>query len=353
MGKWFKKVFFISAIITLGITMSITVYAIQDTNLDAPSDWAYEEIIEAKELNLLTDRIQGSYRTSITREEFSELALKLYTILSGVEVTIENETPFDDTQNLEIAAAYKLGIVNGVGNGIFTPYNTATREEVSVILYRTLKAAKPEHSFSEQSEIIFEDKSIISSWAQEAVGNLSEAGVISGVGDNQFNPGGVTSREEAIALIRRMYETFSDNYSKPDVSEYSVVSRGDRRSNGIEKLKVLISQEMGKPYQWGGTGPDCYDCSGLVYSIYGKLGISLPRVSASQATAGTYISKDELKYGDLVFFAKDGKNVHHVGIYTGNGNFVHAPSTGDVVKTSTILSGYYKNTYYTARRVIP
>jgi cell wall-associated NlpC family hydrolase len=78
----------------------------------------------------------------------------------------------------------------------------------------------------------------------------------------------------------------------------------------------------------------------------------LPRVSAAQATAGTYVKKSDLSYGDLVFFAADGKNVNHVGIYVGNDEFVHAPSSGKVVKISTLKSGYYTNTYYTARRVI-
>ena len=71
-----------------------------------------------------------------------------------------------------------------------------------------------------------------------------------------------------------------------------------------------------------------------------------------QATVGVYVPKSELLYGDLVFFAADGKNVNHVGIYVGNGEFVHAPSTGNVVKNSSLISGYYQRTYFTARRVI-
>ncbi len=89
-----------------------------------------------------------------------------------------------------------------------------------------------------------------------------------------------------------------------------------------------------------------------MYSLYGKLGISLPRVARSQAEVGTYVTKEELVYGDLIFFARDGKNVNHVGIYVGNDEFVHAPQTGDVVKKTTLMSGYYERVYYTAKRVI-
>ena len=174
-------------------------------------------------------------------------------------------------------------------------------------------------------------------------------GVVNGVGDNLFSPRGNTSREEAIVLAKRMYD-------KALASKNNLIVSRDgtsRRESDINlKLAKLISQEMGKPYQWGGIGPDSYDCSGLVYSLYGKLGISLPRVASSQAGVGTYVSKEELTYGDLVFFARDGKNINHVGIYVGNGEFVHSPQTGDVVKKTTLMSGYYAESYYTAKRVI-
>ena len=125
-----------------------------------------------------------------------------------------------------------------------------------------------------------------------------------------------------------------------------------KESNATLKLAKLLAEEMGKPYKWGGPGPNGYDCSGLVYSIFGKLGISLPRTAREQATMGTYVSKDELQYGDLVLFARDGKNIHHVGIYVGDGVMVHSPQTGDVVRKTTIMSGYYERCYYTARRII-
>ena len=93
----------------------------------------------------------------------------------------------------------------------------------------------------------------------------------------------------------------------------------------------------------------------LVWSIslFAKLGIELPRTSRSQASAGAYVSKQDLQYGDIVFFARNGKTINHVGIYVGNGEFVHAPQSGDVVKITTLMSGYYANSYYTARRVLP
>lgn len=358
MKSWAGK--FILAIMSLLIAIVIIpniTYADSDllqNKIDIPSDWAKEDVNAAIKNELVPDRVQGEYKKSITREEFSEIAVKLYESISKKKPILPEENPFLDTQNTEIIIANKLGIIKGKEAGIFAPDDIITREEISVILYRTLQAAKPGYDYSEIQEYIFTDQDEISPWAYQAVAYLYCVEIVNGLADNNFNPKGEASRQEAIVLAERMYEKVLVSERNPN--DTLIVSRGGsirRESDLKSELKSLISQELGKPYKWGGTGPYSYDCSGLVYSLFGKLGISLPRTSKSQAKVGTYVSKDNLLYGDLVFFAKDGANVNHVGIYIGNGNFVHAPSTGDVVKISTLTSGYYANCYYTARRILP
>ena len=86
--------------------------------------------------------------------------------------------------------------------------------------------------------------------------------------------------------------------------------------------------QQGKPYAWGATGPGAFDCSGLTTFAAQAAGIALPRVSRVQATVGTPVSYDQLQPGDLVFFYSP---VSHVGIYIGNGQMVHAPTSGGVV----------------------
>lgn len=95
--------------------------------------------------------------------------------------------------------------------------------------------------------------------------------------------------------------------------------------------------KRGSPYVWGATGPDSFDCSGLTSWAYEQAGVSLPRSSSAQSEFGTPVSQSELKPGDLVFF---GSPVHHVGIYVGDGNMVHAPTSGDVVKVSPLQDDY-------------
>ena len=111
---------------------------------------------------------------------------------------------------------------------------------------------------------------------------------------------------------------------------------------------VSMAQEyLGVPYIWGGTTPEGFDCSGLVQYVFAQYGISLPRTSYTQVNEGREVSRNELRAGDLVFFAND-SGVHHVGIYIDNGQFIHAPQTGDVVKISDVSE---RGDYYGARRI--
>jgi peptidoglycan DL-endopeptidase CwlO len=105
-----------------------------------------------------------------------------------------------------------------------------------------------------------------------------------------------------------------------------------------DKVVDIALAQLGKPYQWGATGPGTFDCSGLVLYCYAYVGVYLPRVSQEQARFGAPVAKADLQPGDLVYFGygADPARVHHIGMYIGDGRFIHAPATGDVVKISLL-----------------
>jgi cell wall-associated NlpC family hydrolase len=129
-----------------------------------------------------------------------------------------------------------------------------------------------------------------------------------------------------------------------------------KAADGQGRVKTVLQRALallGTPYRWGGTSPDKgFDCSGLVgYVFRTALGIELPRVSREMALSGELISdRANLNEGDLVFFGKRGQ-VDHVGIYLGEGRFVHAPRTGKDVMVSSLESGYWSGKFVQARRV--
>jgi cell wall-associated NlpC family hydrolase len=124
-----------------------------------------------------------------------------------------------------------------------------------------------------------------------------------------------------------------------------------------DKKKLLDYAKFfkGGKYVWGGTSPKGFDCSGYVQYLYKKHGVNLPRTAWSQSKKGMPIQKDQLQKGDLLFFLTDKKRgipVTHVGIYLGNGEFIHAASKKKGIIISPITHGHYADTFVSARRVL-
>lgn len=118
------------------------------------------------------------------------------------------------------------------------------------------------------------------------------------------------------------------------------------------QILAKAQQYLGTPYVYGGASPSGFDCSGLVYYVLKELGYSPARTPAAQYSMGTAVSYDELQPGDIVFFSGTaGSGITHVGIYAGNGQFIHSPNSRSTVSYSSLTSGYWLQHYYGARRV--
>lgn len=130
-------------------------------------------------------------------------------------------------------------------------------------------------------------------------------------------------------------------------------TRNEQATTIAEAATTLALQYVGCKYVWGGTSPNGFDCSGLVYYVYKDYVPNLGRSAKPQSKTGTTIAKDNLVMGDLVFFGEDGGSlVTHVGIYVGDGIFVHAANTKRGVVTDTLLSGYYSKNFLHAKRIV-
>jgi cell wall-associated NlpC family hydrolase len=129
------------------------------------------------------------------------------------------------------------------------------------------------------------------------------------------------------------------------------------RQNVSQKASELVFNAMGflgVPYKWGGTDANTgFDCSGFVVSVYQQsIGLLLPRKAEQQAAATQKIDQTDLQPGDLVFFNTMRRAFSHVGIYVGNGKFIHAPRAGAEVRVESMSGSYWQNRFNGARRVI-
>jgi cell wall-associated NlpC family hydrolase len=132
----------------------------------------------------------------------------------------------------------------------------------------------------------------------------------------------------------------------------NIVSEYSNTSVDRDAVMIRIIELINTPYLWGGTTTNGIDCSAFCQRVLKyALGIDIPRTSAVQSTVGDEVAREDLQFGDLVFFNTRGRGVSHVGIYLGESVFAHSSSSGGV-KTSSLTEDYYNSRYITARRVI-
>ncbi len=172
-------------------------------------------------------------------------------------------------------------------------------------------------------------------------------------------------RSDYLDLIESPYEN-ADNPNSPlffiggwstgiKVSAETLKNSVNYRSLAASSADALIATAksfLGVPYLWGGTSPSGFDCSGYTQYVFKQHGISLNRTCETQYQQGIYVSKSNLQPGDLVFFQNTYKSgISHVGIYIGDGNFIHASSSKGITITA-LSSSYWSPKYYGARRVL-
>ncbi|MEV5752907.1 NlpC/P60 family protein [Actinoallomurus sp. NPDC052308] len=146
--------------------------------------------------------------------------------------------------------------------------------------------------------------------------------------------------QRQLKLVRKLGAGIDPGSSKENCSVLA--------SGKAEIVLQFACAQLGKPYVFGGSGPSTWDCSGITMVAYRKVGIKLNHWVPDQWDASRRVSKADLQPGDLVFF----HDLGHVGFYLGNGKFLHAPHTGDVVKISNLSDAWYTSTFMGGGRLI-
>ena len=167
---------------------------------ERPSEWAIEQVNAAIAAGLVPQHLQSNYTAATTRAEFAALAVRLYENQRG---EIRGRVTFADTNDVNVQKAAYIGVVLGVGNNRFAPNETLTREQAAVMLARLADAiGRPLPNVAPT----FVDNHLIADWALAATGQVQVVGIMGGVGNNRFDPGGSYTREQSIVTIMRLFD---------------------------------------------------------------------------------------------------------------------------------------------------
>ncbi len=138
------------------------------------------------------------------------------------------------------------------------------------------------------------------------------------------------------------------------IPEMDWLSSDDKPSPKAENAAKLAKKQVGAPYVYGGTTPKGFDCSGLIWWAYTKQGVKIPRISEDQLKAGKNIrSRKAIQVGDIVVFRTGrGRSGLHTGLYVGNNQFIHAPTSGKRVRLDSLNNSYWGPRLISIRRIV-
>lgn len=314
----------------------------------------------AKQEEVLGKRIRELYKSGgqssyimllFSADSFNDLISKIESTSRLVNIDKKMVKELEDKQdslNEKIASLdekdKELTKVNEETQKSLSEFEAKKAEQEALVAQVQAEQAEFEREFLAVSErqLVTPQFSVIDN-SSSSIDELNSAiSQLRNIRDNQIKSGIV--KEEINNKIEAAKEKVSQLQAAIDAANAaSKPNRGDSTVSATGNAIVDYAyQFLGTPYLWGGTTPSGFDCSGFTQYVFkNAAGISLPRTTYDQINVGVAVSYNNLQPGDLVF-----PHTGHVGIYIGGGQMIHAPSSGDVVKVSSV----YK--FYTARRVV-
>lgn len=316
------------------------------------ADWAMESLIRMDEMGLVPDDVKYSVMSgSITRGDMCRIAVLSYESLFG-DVELHAESPFTDTEDPDIILANRLGIVNGYTDGTFKPNDPISRQDFFKIAANFLGVIGYPNSDNPNVNLKeYRDSDELSGYAIAPARLLIGIGAVKGDTAKYLHPNAKIVCQEAIVIFCRVLDYVNQWQENPDSP------LPEEPSLGKQVVELALRYE-GYRYVYGGKKPETgFDCSGFVYYVYQQFGYDLKPGCTRQWNdlPSTIIPKNELELGDLVFFAgidSTPGDYDHVGIYIGDGKFIHASTSRTGVIISSLSESFYVRHYAGAKRAI-
>lgn len=303
------KIIILSMILV--ITTALSAFA-------TPSEWAADSVFTLNYLGMLNEDNSDltKLQNNITREEFAELALKMYLKSKNEKLeNIEVGMRFTDTKNPYVGGAYNLGIVDGIDANTFAPNQNVTREQIATMLIRALKEMGVDTTVNTTSYYV--DKNQVSEWATKGIDFISQEGIMEGIGDNKVAPKEFATREQAMVLIQKIGVKYNyyGNFKSYSADKY--IKKGDFTvpKRAITQLSIYSDTDAKydlnivlKGYTTDGTLLDVENQNKQVYDIlkshdgirYKALDHTMSLVKSSWNVYKRSYQLDSDKYIDII-----------------------------------------------------
>lgn len=297
--------------------------------------------------SLLPTRIRTADSTTpLTRQDLCGMSMNVYKSLTEQtdEDLAQPDVRFLDTDDTDVLNACELKLVTTGTNGIFEPEEALTRQDFYTSAVQLLDTLGYSYIDDAQMDLTaYADSDEIMAYAVKPTQVLLEIGAIEG--SELLRPTQQITAEEAIVIMDRVMNFFADWEANP-------VPPATRMRQNVVNTAL---GKVGCRYVYGAHGPNKFDCSGLVYWVYKQYGYDLQPGARNQwSTLDKSVKKADLLPGDLVFFSDNGRasGIFHVGMYIGDGQFVHAANSQKGVIVTDLDDAWYANRYLGAKRAI-
>lgn len=284
----------------------------------------------------------------LTRQGLSTLIMDSYKSVTGLtdEDLGQPDRIFIDSEDQDVLNAYHLGLMDSQGAAFFGPYGTVTRQDFWTIAANLLDTVGYPYIDDIQMDLsIYTDADQVSDYAKVPLQALLYLEIITAAEDTALCPDGTVTYEEAVLILERLTSFYGQWLEDPVVPQCYLG----------EEIAAYALNYIGCRYVSGGRGPNKFDCSGFVYYVYKHFGYNLkPGAQTQWANLDETINQSDLIPGDLVFFSRGGRSsrIFHVGIYIGDGQFVHAANSRKGVIVTDLDDPWYAGRYHGAKRAI-